>query len=59
MFLSRDFVRKYHLPEGVDPTTVESHLTYDGMLIISAPMPNASRSRSGPSETVPLKFSRT
>ena len=32
--LSREFNRKYHLPEGLDPQLVESTLTYDGMLII-------------------------
>ncbi|CBY11856.1 unnamed protein product [Oikopleura dioica] len=47
----REFNRKYHLPEGLDPQLVESTLTYDGMLIISAPLPNARAAQPEESET--------
>ncbi|XP_059474275.1 protein lethal(2)essential for life-like [Neocloeon triangulifer] len=36
-FISRQFVRKYVLPEGVDKEKVECKLSSDGVLIISAP----------------------
>ena len=32
---SREFTRKYHLPEGVDPLDVKCDLTADGILLIS------------------------
>ncbi|CAG5110482.1 Oidioi.mRNA.OKI2018_I69.chr2.g4881.t1.cds [Oikopleura dioica] len=54
----REFNRKYHLPEGLDPQLVESTLTYDGMLIISAPLPNArplQSSASDPEQTIRLR----
>ncbi|XP_067001796.2 alpha-crystallin B chain [Anabrus simplex] len=36
-FISREFQRRYTLPEDVDPTTVTSKLTSDGILTIEAP----------------------
>jgi crystallin alpha B len=36
-FVQRHFARKYHLPNGVDPETVVSSLTKDGVLTIEAP----------------------
>jgi len=54
--ISREFNRKYHLPAGVDPLLVESQLTYDGMLIISAPLPNAKP--SGPADVVQMNVQR-
>ncbi|XP_050357201.1 protein lethal(2)essential for life-like [Nymphalis io] len=36
-FISRQFTRKYVLPEGCDPETVESRLSSDGVLTVTAP----------------------
>ncbi|KAJ8391250.1 hypothetical protein AAFF_G00095170 [Aldrovandia affinis] len=36
-FVSREFHRKYKLPAGVDPASVTSTLSSDGMLTVSAP----------------------
>ncbi|XP_035456996.2 protein lethal(2)essential for life-like [Spodoptera frugiperda] len=36
-FISRQFVRRYALPEGTTPETVESRLSSDGVLTITAP----------------------
>ncbi|XP_045507514.1 protein lethal(2)essential for life-like [Colias croceus] len=36
-FISRQFVRRYALPEGTQPETVESRLSSDGVLTITAP----------------------
>ncbi|XP_034831552.1 protein lethal(2)essential for life-like [Maniola hyperantus] len=36
-YVSRQFVRRYALPEGCLPDTVESKLSSDGVLIITAP----------------------
>lgn len=36
-FVSRQFVRRYALPEGTLPETVESKLSSDGVLTITAP----------------------
>ncbi|XP_058790187.1 protein lethal(2)essential for life-like [Phymastichus coffea] len=36
-FISRQFVRRYVLPEGHDVANVQSHLSSDGVLTISAP----------------------
>ncbi|KAJ7309021.1 hypothetical protein JRQ81_008307 [Phrynocephalus forsythii] len=38
-FISRCFTRKYTLPPGVDPATVHSSLSPDGMLTVDAPLP--------------------
>ncbi|KOB77600.1 Small heat shock protein [Operophtera brumata] len=44
-YVSRQFVRKYTLPKGYLPDTVQSKLSSDGVLIVSAPkvlpMPSA------------------
>ncbi|XP_063542916.1 protein lethal(2)essential for life-like [Cydia strobilella] len=37
-FVSRQFVRRYSLPEGVEPEKVVSQLSSDGVLTVSAPM---------------------
>ncbi|XP_072938682.1 protein lethal(2)essential for life-like [Epargyreus clarus] len=37
-YVSRQFVRRYALPEGCLPDTVESKLSSDGVLSISAPL---------------------
>ncbi|XP_042905109.1 alpha-crystallin A chain [Parasteatoda tepidariorum] len=36
-FISREFTRRYMLPEGTEPETVTSTLTPDGCLVIEAP----------------------
>lgn len=37
-FISRSFVRKYPIPEGVDPDSMISKLSSDGVLSITAPL---------------------
>ncbi|XP_075529416.1 alpha-crystallin B chain-like [Dermacentor variabilis] len=36
-YVSREFTRRYVLPEDVDPQTIKSHLTPGGVLAIEAP----------------------
>jgi crystallin alpha B len=36
-FISRQFQRRYKLPNDIEPDTVVSHLSSDGVLTISAP----------------------
>ncbi|XP_015904097.1 protein lethal(2)essential for life [Parasteatoda tepidariorum] len=36
-FISREFTRRYMLPEGTEPETVKSTLTPNGVLMIEAP----------------------
>lgn len=36
-FISRHFVRKYRMPEGCNLDRVQSRLTPDGVLVVSAP----------------------
>ena len=36
-YVSRHFVRRYHLPKGADPHTVVSSLSSDGVLTVTAP----------------------
>lgn len=36
-FISRQFTRRYALPDGCDTETVESKLSSDGVLIVTAP----------------------
>lgn len=36
-FISRQFTRKFKLPEGTNPDAVESKLSSDGVLTVSAP----------------------
>lgn len=36
--ISRQFVRRYAIPEGVDPDTITSSISSDGILMIQAPV---------------------
>lgn len=36
-FISREFLRKYRVPAGVDPANITSSLSSDGVLTITAP----------------------
>ena len=36
-YVSRHFVRRYHLPKGADPHTIVSNLSSDGVLTVTAP----------------------
>ena len=50
-FISRQFSRRYKLPDNVDPATVSSSLSSDGVLMVSAPkkaLPPPSNERSVP-----------
>ncbi|CAH2099239.1 unnamed protein product [Euphydryas editha] len=40
-FISRQFTRRYVLPDGCDPETVESKLSSDGVLTVIAPRQSA------------------
>ncbi|XP_059474263.1 alpha-crystallin A chain-like [Neocloeon triangulifer] len=51
-FISRQFVRKYVLPEGVDKEKVECKLSSDGVLTISAP--KLALPQSEPEKSIPI-----
>ncbi|XP_053474131.1 crystallin, alpha B, b [Ictalurus furcatus] len=36
-FISREFLRKYRVPSGVDPASITSSISSDGVLTITAP----------------------
>ncbi len=40
-FISRQFSRRYVLPEGYDPNTITSNLSSDGVLTVKAPKPKS------------------
>ncbi|XP_021943116.1 heat shock protein 67B1 [Folsomia candida] len=42
-FVSREFTRKYNLPESVDPSSVECYLSKDGVLVIRGHAPRSNR----------------
>ncbi|OWR44130.1 small heat shock protein [Danaus plexippus plexippus] len=57
-FISRQFTRRYALPEGCNPDTVESRLSSDGVLSVIAPkVPSVSKNeRSVPiAQTGPVR----
>ncbi|XP_012289100.1 protein lethal(2)essential for life [Orussus abietinus] len=45
--ISRQFVRKYILPEGVDPEKISSSISTDGVLTISAPLRDQPQEKPG------------
>ncbi|XP_026272784.1 protein lethal(2)essential for life-like [Frankliniella occidentalis] len=50
-YISRSFSRRYKLPDSVDPDTVASSLSSDGVLVVTAPkkaLPPAANTRSVP-----------
>lgn len=48
-FVSREFLRKYRLPAGVSSADINSCLSVDGVLTITAP-----RSSTGEERTIPI-----
>lgn len=57
-FISRSFVRKYPIPEGIEPDSMISKLSSDGVLSITAPLksPKSANERIVPViETGPVK----
>uniref|UniRef100_A0A8D0PVJ6 Alpha-crystallin B chain n=1 Tax=Sus scrofa TaxID=9823 RepID=A0A8D0PVJ6_PIG len=49
-FISREFHRKYRIPADVDPLTITSSLSSDGVLTVNGPR----RQASGPERTIPI-----
>ncbi|XP_050522054.1 alpha-crystallin A chain-like [Daktulosphaira vitifoliae] len=47
-FVSRQFTRRYKMPENVDPNTVMSQLSSDGVLSIMAPKKTSDKSGERP-----------
>jgi HSP20 family molecular chaperone IbpA len=54
-FVSRQFSRKYTLPEGCEAGKVNSNLSSDGILVISAPKRQAVKQEGNRSITVEVK----
>ncbi|XP_021104842.1 alpha-crystallin B chain-like [Heterocephalus glaber] len=49
-FISREFHRKYRIPTDVDPLTITSFLSSDGVLTVNGPRKQVS----GPERTIPI-----
>lgn len=55
-YISRQFKRRYALPEGCNPETVESKLSSDGVLIVTAPRVAGNDERAIPiTHTGPIR----
>ncbi len=52
-FVSREFTRRYKLPDDVDPETVKSSLSQEGVLCVEAPRKQAKAIEG---QKVPIKF---
>lgn len=53
-YISRQFTRRYVLPDGVKPETVQSSLSRDGILSITAPRPRAIETSKSNERVVPI-----
>lgn len=51
-YVSREFTRRYVLPEDVDPESVKSHLTPSGVLAVEAPRKKAKKEQG---KLIPIK----
>lgn len=49
-FVSREFMRKYRVPAGVDPASVTSSLSSDGVLSVTVPRKHTD----GPERSIPI-----
>uniref|UniRef100_A0A8B9F3P2 Alpha-crystallin B chain n=1 Tax=Amazona collaria TaxID=241587 RepID=A0A8B9F3P2_9PSIT len=49
-FIAREFSRKYRIPDDVDPLTITSSLSLDGVLTVSAPR----KPSDAPERTIPI-----
>ncbi|KFP45078.1 Alpha-crystallin B chain [Chlamydotis macqueenii] len=49
-FIAREFNRKYRIPDDVDPLTITSSLSLDGVLTVSAPR----KQSDVPERTIPI-----
>ncbi|KAK8779276.1 alpha-crystallin B chain-like [Amblyomma americanum] len=50
-YVAREFTRRYVLPEDVDPQTIKSHLTPNGVLAIEAPR----KAKKEQAKLIPIK----
>ncbi|XP_059058457.1 alpha-crystallin B chain-like [Achroia grisella] len=56
-FVLRQFVRKFKLPQGCDPLTMQSKLSADGILTITAPRKFCSTSNLPCETLIPISYS--
>lgn len=55
-YITRQFRRRYALPEGCNPETVESKLSSDGVLVVTAPRATGNDERAIPiTQTGPIR----
>ncbi|XP_054709906.1 alpha-crystallin A chain-like [Uloborus diversus] len=53
--ISRQFTRRYHLPEGVEPEKVTSTLSADGVLLIEAPRKRPQQALGPNERAIPIQ----
>ncbi|XP_021331756.2 crystallin, alpha B, b isoform X1 [Danio rerio] len=53
-FVSREFLRKYRVPVGVDPASITSSLSSDGVLTVTGPL----KLSDGPERTIAIPVTR-